>query len=550
VAGFFTAHHQNAGQIGRPGGASDHWQIVLGSFLSILSSRLTASAQHRTGEQLVARYKAYKHANERLDDLILRIEGIWLRSTTQMSFVRKLPPSENLRLQTFQEECFRRLNVHLQTALVKLADISGQDLAAGINVAQLTIEAPFSKRLKYSLLEKHLKQLVSDLVSWHNTFDPSWYLLARIQHDDVDTLVAKADADHKEESVAVIKQIRELVQQPHTVRRDQKSLFVHSNYLTDERLAIEPTNLSLSILRQSGQQVLLDTTTYPDGTYQRQAKSFVRGLARLLSSPEISNLSLLRCLGILELDGHPPKTRQYQYIFGLPPQDSPPSSLRAILVESSPSLDVKVDLAKSLAKALTSLHAADFIHKNIRPETIIVLESAQKQKSVPFLVGFESLRPSEAHSSLISDMAWERNVYRHPSRQGLRPQEYYTMQHDIYSLGVCLLEIGLWFSFVDYTQEHGVLPSPALPIEALLDKNNKRQAANEIKDLLVEMAREKLPSMMGRTYTEVVVSSLLCLDKDTDNVFTNSEDLLDEDGIAIGVAFIQHILMRLDSISL
>lgn len=124
------------------------------------------------------------------------------------------------------------------------------------------------------------------------------------------------------------------------------------------------------------------------------------------------------------------------------------------------------------------------------------------------------------------------------------------MQHDIYSLGVCLLEIGLWFSFVDYTQEHEVSQSTALPIGALLNKNNKRQAANEIKDLLVRMAKERLPSMMGRTYTEIVVSSLLCLDKDSDNVFTNSEDLYDEDGIAIGVAFIEHILMRLDSISL
>lgn len=132
----------------------------------------------------------------------------------------------------------------------------------------------------------------------------------------------------------------------------------------------------------------------------------------------------------------------------------------------------------------------------------------------------------------------------------MRPEDCYTMQHDIYSLGVCLLETGLWCPFVHYTKEHEVLPSATLPIKALLDKNNKHKAANEIKDLLVAMAKEKLPSMMGRTYTEVVVSTLLCLDKDPNNVFTNSADLYDEDGIAIGVAFIEHILMKLDSISL
>ena len=465
-----------------------------------------------------------------------------------MTVIRDLSKSQNSRLQNFQEECFRRLNIHLQTAFVKFADLSGQNLADGINVTQLAIDAKFLKRLKYSLLEKQLKQLVADLKAWHTTFDPSWYLLARMQHDDVDKLVGSIDDGHRDDSVTVVQQIRELVQRRQTVRTGQKSLFVQSELLTKVSTILQPTSLKLSTLKQTSGRVLLDTTTYPDGTDQRQATKFVQGLARLLSSPEISNLNLLRCLGILQLDQDTSKTRQFQYIFALPSHNASPSSLRAILAESPPSLDAKVYLAKSLAKALTSLHAANFVHKNIRPETIVVLEDANKEKSIPYLVGFESLRPSEAHSSLVSDMAWERNVYRHPSRQGVRPQEYYTMQHDIYSLGVCLLEIGLWSSFVEYASE--VIPSAALPIRDLLEKSNKRQASNEIKDLLIEMATVNLPSKMGRTYTEVVVSSLACLDKDTDNVFNNSADLYDEDGIAIGVAFIENILMKLESISL
>ena len=57
---------------------------------------------------------------------------------------------------------------------------------------------------------------------------------------------------------------------------------------------------------------------------------------------------------------------------------------------------------------------------------------------------------------------------------------------------------------------------------------------------------------MGKSYTEVVVSSssLLCLEKESNNVFTKSKDLYDEDGIAIGVAFIENVLMRFESISL
>ncbi|CAG8970828.1 hypothetical protein HYALB_00001616 [Hymenoscyphus albidus] len=50
----------------------------------------------------------------------------------------------------------------------------------------------------------------------------------------------------------------------------------------------------------------------------------------------------------------------------------------------------------------------------------------------------------------LGDETIERNLYRHPSRQGAIPADEFIMQHDIYNLGVCLLEIGLWESFVTY----------------------------------------------------------------------------------------------------
>jgi hypothetical protein len=39
---------------------------------------------------------------------------------------------------------------------------------------------------------------------------------------------------------------------------------------------------------------------------------------------------------------------------------------------------------------------------------------------------------------------------RHPTRQGTLLEEQYKMQHDIYSVGIVLLEIGLWASLVSY----------------------------------------------------------------------------------------------------
>lgn len=468
-----------------------------------------------------------------------------------MTIIRDLSREGTIssRLQTFQGECFDRLTVHLQTALGKLSTISGQNFTDGVDLTDLAIKASITQRIKYSALEKQLKQLVDDLESWHAIFDPSWFLLARVQHDNVDTLVGTDyDNSDKDVTIAVVQQIRHLVQKRPVAPKDQHPVFVQPSLVSDARREVLPTRLKLASLHASGEQVLLETTTYPEGTDHGQAANFVRRLAQFLSTPEISTLNLLKCLGVLRLNQSPFGTKQFQYIFALPVSKSSPASLRATLASSPPSLDAKLNLAKCLARALTSIHAADFVHKNIRPETIIVFEDAHDEMSIPYLVGFESLRPSEAHSSLVSDMVWERNIYRHPSRQGLRPQEYYTMQHDIYSLGVCLLEIGLWVSFIDY--DDTVKPSKSLPIAGLLERSNQRHIASEIKDLLVSMAKTDLSSKMGRTFTEVVLSSLTCLDKDANNVLASSPDMYDEDGIAVGVAFIENILMRLESISI
>lgn len=141
-------------------------------------------------------------------------------------------------------------------------------------------------------------------------------------------------------------------------------------------------------------------------------------------------------------------------------------------------------------------------------------------------------------------MVWHRNIYRHPSRQGLKVQELYVMQHDIYSLGVCLLEIGLWSSFVGQNQQ----PPTSFDISEELKSKNPMKAATQIKGRLIEKARMELPSSMGKKYTEVVLSCLTCLDSGATNMFEDEDDLYDEDGILVGVAFIEKILMKLDDI--
>ncbi|TKA68936.1 hypothetical protein B0A49_05343 [Cryomyces minteri] len=191
---------------------------------------------------------------------------------------------------------------------------------------------------------------------------------------------------------------------------------------------------------------------------------------------------------------------------------------------------------------------AGFVHKNISPENVLVMEQADTVLGKPFLVGFEKFRLADGQTYRSGDVLWEENLYRHPKRQGPQPEEDYVMQHDIYSLGVCLLEIGLWTSFVTYdSQMKDPTPGSGLDIMAQLSLKDQRKKAFEIERILVEMAKDRLPSHMGKKYTDVVISCLTCLDKN--NSFGKEDEFMDEDGVEVGVRYIEKILQAIDGIS-
>ncbi|OCT50316.1 hypothetical protein CLCR_06857 [Cladophialophora carrionii] len=108
--------------------------------------------------------------------------------------------------------------------------------------------------------------------------------------------------------------------------------------------------------------------------------------------------------------------------------------------------------------------------------------------------------------------AWTRNLYRHPKVQQGSVQG--NMGHDIYSMGVCLLEIGLWKSFVEVENNHYVPSQLAEKAGVSIDKG--KNDATQIKTKLVEIAEEDLPAIMGDGYTRLVVACLTCLDGDGD----------------------------------
>lgn len=194
-----------------------------------------------------------------------------------------------------------------------------------------------------------------------------------------------------------------------------------------------------------------------------------------------------------------------------------------------------------MARGVIFLHSASFVHKNIRPETVLTTESGAS-----YLVGFQKFRAAASHTYMIGDALWHENLYRHPTRQGMVPENMYTMLHDVYSLGVCLLEIGLWASFVHYALgsngESLILPG-MLEIAAVPKMRDERKRAFELMRILTDLAVLKLPSCMGDKYTSLVVSCLSCLDRGSAFM---SDDM--DDGVDLGARYVQQVLNEVEEI--
>lgn len=125
--------------------------------------------------------------------------------------------------------------------------------------------------------------------------------------------------------------------------------------------------------------------------------------------------------------------------------------------------------------------------------------------TAPWVLGFEYSRPDPFFSAGQADFEPTRDIYRHPDRQG-QPKETFKKIHDIYALGVVLLEIGLW--------------EPAVKLQ----KNRFTHVENPrtVQAQLIKHAQRRLEPKVGRRYKDVV---LKCLTGDFEVEDDTREDL-------------------------
>ncbi|KAH8818197.1 hypothetical protein F5882DRAFT_472716 [Hyaloscypha sp. PMI_1271] len=192
-------------------------------------------------------------------------------------------------------------------------------------------------------------------------------------------------------------------------------------------------------------EYIIDRYSYQSGRSLSAQNNDVRTLAQKLSSVDPWTFALLKCKGVIKvIDDYRQQIRSFDFVFYVPDSnDQDLQSLRQNLLidEIIHLVSKRVLITKELAKSVNYVHNLKFVHKHICPETILLFHNNSRFST--FLVSFDNFRAIDGGTIIAGDSAWERNLYRHPSRQGDFPEEAYIMQHDTYSLGVCLLEIRL-----------------------------------------------------------------------------------------------------------
>lgn len=192
-------------------------------------------------------------------------------------------------------------------------------------------------------------------------------------------------------------------------------------------------------------------------------------------------------------------------------------------------LNHRYEIAIALARTLSTLHAVGWLHKGFCSDNILFFASNTNgydksgsssnasncnpqnhpqafDLSQPRIFGFDLSRPIAGTSDQTREFRHSRLIYTHPKRWG-RPAELFGQVHDIYALGVTLLEVGCW-------RQAGKMDRKG---RAFRDCNHEEQVREE----LLMVAREQLPHMAGEQYSRAVVT---CLDDSLDGYVTDGQD--------------------------
>jgi serine/threonine protein kinase len=228
-------------------------------------------------------------------------------------------------------------------------------------------------------------------------------------------------------------------------------------------------------------------------------------------TPKPEGLRVLDCIGFYEEKG---SNAGYVFTYRIPPQisQSPinpkPTTLSKLLLVSAkhaqkdpycrqPLLEDKFHLAHILASFLMNFHGIGWLHENFHPKNIVFFKSPENNGSIdtstssiirePYVVGLHKSRPG-GESWHTEGPAQDLEAINYINPRYTQTKRFSVLD-DYYSLGIMLLEIGLWYPSNVWSQK---------------DESRRKLSPMALRDLFLKQYVPRLGPRMGSTYRSVV----------------------------------------------
>lgn len=235
--------------------------------------------------------------------------------------------------------------------------------------------------------------------------------------------------------------------------------------------------------------------THWEGPVSEEMIARVEAIAELLSSTtNPADFRLLHCSGFF----HQPDRHAFGLVYDFPCPPSiqlsvTPQTLADIIritkdTRSRPFLGDRFSLAYKLAICVLEFHKVGWLHKSISPYNIAFFPSKHSKPpdwiKDPYIIGFNRSRPDEPKAFTEGPaMNAKFKKYQHPLYVG---EQRFRPEFDYYSLGLVLLEIGLWKLLDDLTAGW------------------KYYSSSEMREMLLEKRVPLLAHAMGTNYRAAV----------------------------------------------
>ncbi|KAG8528268.1 uncharacterized protein KY384_007185 [Bacidia gigantensis] len=218
------------------------------------------------------------------------------------------------------------------------------------------------------------------------------------------------------------------------------------------------------------------------------------------SAASRKSLRVLRCLGVYHDEAHSVFGMVYEFPDLSIPNTEPQATTLAAALERKPGsrelplLGDRFRLAHDLAAALFRFHSIGWLHKSISSKVVVFFHNKQTAWSTDgqnwYLRGFLHSRLDEGFTEGITSDP-EMMDFQHPDYlSGLKRGLWrYVSQFDYYSLGIVLLEIGLWSSLKDMIGKWAGKPE-------------------ELREKLLSSAVPQLGPRAGTSYRDAVITCL------------------------------------------